>query len=135
MHRLAFFVEHFAGRAKIDVAWWIAQSQNFVFGGYRRDRDHFPGLTFEIEEAADQILHMQALHDDDDRAVLFVIEAGAERAAIELPNLAPFRLPQGIEGLDRIIDHDEIGTAAKDRPTDPRGIAVSVLACHEFMVA
>ncbi len=63
-------------------------------------------------------------------------EAGAEGVAIEFPNTVPFRLPQGIEGLDRIVDrnnNNKVGAAALDRPTNARRKAVSVLTCHKFM--
>lgn len=52
----------------------------FLFGD-RRQTDNFPTLL--IEHVADEVVLVQALHDDDDRAFLFVVEATVKCAVIE----------------------------------------------------
>ena len=63
---------------------------------------------------ADQVLGVQALHDDDDGAAALVVEAGVERVVEEIVDLLPLHPRADVLGLDRVVDDDEVGAGAED---------------------
>ncbi|MGA7384091.1 MAG: hypothetical protein WBW81_05205 [Methylocella sp.] len=53
-----------------------------IFFGDRRERNNLPGFLFE--HMADEINFVQALHDEDDAARPFVVEAAQENRIIPI---------------------------------------------------
>ncbi len=60
----------------------------------------------------DEVILVQPLHNDDDRASLLVVEPGQKRMVVPfVDGVAPgFR--QGLVGLQWVIDDDQVGAAA-----------------------
>jgi len=84
--------------------------------GDRRERDDL--LSFLLEEMAIEVVLMQALHDNDDRAPGLVVEAGIERAVVPIVagDSATFRHRVG--GFELIVDEDEISPAGGEHAPD-----------------
>ena len=74
----------------------------------------------------DQIVIVQALHDDDDGAPAFVVQTGVEGVVPELLDPAPLRRRERGLRLDRVVNDDQVRTAAEDGATDRRGVAEAV---------
>ncbi len=73
---------------------------------------------------ADEIVFVQPLHDDDDRAFGLVVQARIERSVEPLVDGGAAALGHRVDGLQRIVDDDEIGAApgqdAADRGRQPK---------------
>jgi hypothetical protein len=59
-----------------------------------------------------QVIHMDALHDDDDRAGAFVVEAGQQGVLEPFVGRIALGLRRGVVGLQRIVDNDQVAAAA-----------------------
>ena len=70
-----------------------------------------------LEKVAGEIILMEALHHDDDGAEITVVDA-AEEGGIE-PGIGAFTLDGrvGVGGVQRIVDDDEVGAAARQPET------------------
>jgi len=77
--------------------------------GDRWKAEDFPRLL--AENVADEVVLVQPLHDDDDRATAFVVEPAVE--GVEKPLVAglPQRLGERLLGFQRVIDQNEVGAA------------------------
>jgi hypothetical protein len=64
------------------------------------------------------IVHVNALHDDDDRAGAFVVEAGQQGVLEPFVGRIAFGLGIAVVGLQRIVDNDQIAAAAGQRAPD-----------------
>ena len=74
-------------------------------------RDDLP--PFLLQDMADEIVFVQPLHDDDDRALGLVVEARIERAVEPFVGGGSAALRHGVARLQRIVDDDEVGAAAR----------------------
>src|SRR5215471_14061999 len=61
---------------------------------------------------ADQIVFVQPLHDDDNGAMPLVVEPAVESVIEPFVGALPLRIRERLVRLQRIIDDDDIGTAA-----------------------
>ncbi len=75
--RLAHRRQHLTGRSMVDAR--CRYRNVFVGLGDGRKVEDFPFVRLLSDETG-QIIHMDALHDNDDRASAFVVEAGQQRA-------------------------------------------------------
>lgn len=62
-------------------------------------------------DMADEIVLVQALHDDDDHALRLVVEARVQGAVKPLIGRLALNVGNGFVGLERIVDNDQIGAA------------------------
>ncbi len=77
--------------------------------GDRRERDDFKSLL--LQNAPGQVVLVQALHDDDDRALGLVVEAGIERAVEPVVGRPTPACGHRVRGFQRIVDQDQLGLA------------------------
>ena len=70
---------------------------------------------------AGQVVHMDALHDDDDRAGAFVVEAGQQGVLEPLVGGVALGFGMGVVGLQRIVDNNQVAAAAGERAADRSG--------------
>ena len=84
-----------------------------------------PGLVFE--HMTGQIVLMQALHDQHDRAVQLVVKSAVERVVVPVVDHFALALRLGVQRLDRVVDDDRVGAApgqdAADRGCQPVSLA------------
>src|SRR6266478_5394152 len=83
----------------------------------------------------DQIILVEALHDEHDSPGLLVIEPGHQRVVVELGDPPPRRLGESVEALERVIDDDQVGTPSQYRAADARREAGSLPRRLEFEIA
>ena len=80
------------------------------------DRWHVQMIPTALsQEVASEVILMQALHDRNDGARLFVIEARDECAAIPVDHALPGRLRMDPIGVQGIVDDDQIGASSGKR--------------------
>ena len=74
-------------------------------------------------DKAGQVIHMDALHDDDDRARALVVEARQQRVLEPFIGGVALGLGIGVVGLEGIVDDDDVaastGQCAPDRCRQP----------------
>jgi hypothetical protein len=94
----------------------------FVGLGDRGKREDVP--AFSSQDVADEIVFVQPLHDDDDYALGFVVQAGIERSVEPFVGGDAAALRHRVAGFQGIVDDDEIGAAsgqhAADRGRQPK---------------
>ena len=78
--RFTLGVQYLADTADIDVARMRAEPVDFSLGLDGGDRQHLPIIL--AEDMADEVVLMQTLHDNDNGALDFIVEAGDEAAVI-----------------------------------------------------
>jgi hypothetical protein len=82
----------------------------------QRDRRHVQMMPAALlQEVAGEVIFMQALHDHNDGARLFVIEPRDQCAAILIDHSLPARLRMELVGVQGVVDDDQIGTASGKR--------------------
>ena len=64
---------------------------------------------------------MDALHDDDDRAGAFVVEAGQQGVLEPFVGGVALGFGMGVVGLQRIVDNNQVAAAAGERAADRSG--------------
>ena len=67
---------------------------------------------------AGKIIHVDALHDDDDGAGAFVVEAGQQGVLEPFVAGVAFGLGIGVVGLQGIVDNDHVAAATGQRAPD-----------------
>jgi len=125
-------VKRFAGAAKEFLsAERPLGDMPLVLLGDRRERDDVP--SFPLEDMADEVVLVQALHDDDDHAAGLVVEAGIERAVkpFVAGKAATFR--HRIGGLEWIVDQNEIGATAGEHAPDRSRHSKPALRGDQFL--
>ena len=110
-------MQHLAGGTAIDIARAVAELVDAALGGDGRQRHHFPLVLGQ--HMADEVVLVQALHDDENRAGAFVVEAGVERVVVELQTRRRWWWSRR-RSLDRIVDDDEIAPRPSSDPARPR---------------
>lgn len=90
-------------------------------------------FTF-FAEVAGQIVFMQALHDDNADALLFVIKAAVQRIVVPVIHRLSSGFRPGIIGLERVVDNDDISAAPGQRPTDGGREPEAVFGCRYFIL-
>jgi hypothetical protein len=73
-----------------------------------------------LEKVADEIVDMQALHDDHDRILGLVVEPGQERIRVPLPKIVASGLGLRLLGLEGIVDDQEVAATARSGCRRPR---------------
>ncbi len=83
---------------------------DFIRFSDRCERQYLP--VFLLDDMTHQVILMQPLHNDDDRAPLLVVEPRQERVVIPfIDRLTPgFR--KRLVRLERIVDDDQVRSAA-----------------------
>jgi hypothetical protein len=75
---------------------------------------------------ADEIILVQPVHDQDDGTLLLVVEPAVEGMVKPFVGRLPLGLRQGLLGLQRIVDDDDVGAAAgqdaADRGSEPAAL-------------
>jgi hypothetical protein len=99
--------------------------------GDRWKRDDLPPLLFQ--DMADQIILMQALHDDDNHTLGFIIEARVECPVEPFVDSQAPTLRQRVAGLQRIVDDDQIRAATGENAPDRCRQSKSTLGRNEFL--
>ena len=73
----------------------------------RRETNHLP--TFLLEHVTHEIVFMEALHDEDDTALFFVVEPAEKGVVVPVVDAAALAFGERLVGFQGIIDGDEIG--------------------------
>jgi hypothetical protein len=82
----------------------------------RRKAHHLPVLPGE--HMARQVVLVEPVHDQDDRAFRLVVETAVEGVVVPFVGARAARIRQGLLGLQRIVDHDQVGAAAGQDTAD-----------------
>ncbi len=69
-----------------------------------------------------EIARVQSLHDDHNRPVVFIVQAGRERPEKKVDRALPLDVTLGLQGIVRVIHDDEIPALARGGP--PMDVAV-----------
>ena len=104
-------MQHLAGTPEIDIIRIITQLIGTLLRLDRWNGNHLPIIPGQ--HVTDQIILMKPLHDDHDRAGPLVIEARQEGVVEGLVDPPTLLLGQGVGRLDRVVNDDEIGAAAR----------------------
>ena len=75
---------------------------------------------------------MQPVHDQDDRTLLRVVQPAVEGVVVPLVRRPPLGLRQGLLGLQRIVDDDDVGTPSGQHAADRSGEPAALLGRLEF---
>ena len=109
IERFAFRGKNLAGLAEVRFPF---PTRDFaIVVGDRRQAKDFPFVGL-FSQKAGHIVHMNALHDDDDGAGALVVEARQQRVRKPLICAGAFGFREGVIGLERIIDDDDVSTPA-----------------------
>jgi hypothetical protein len=124
--RLARRVQRLAAPPGKDL--WPAQRVDrvaLVLLGDRRKAHHLPILL--RQHVAHQIVLVQAVHDQDDRPLLLVVEAAVEGVVEPLVGGAAMGRRERLLGLQRVVDDDDVGPPPGQHPADRGGDARTLL--------
>src|SRR5207302_3289378 len=100
------------------------------FGDCRKAQD-FPVLL--SEHVADEVVLVQPLHDEDDRAVPLVVEPAVQGVDEPLVAGLPQRLGERLLRLQGIIDQDEVGTPSSQHATGGGGEPITLTGGNELL--
>jgi len=87
--------------------------------GDRRKAHDVPILL--RQHVADQIVLVQPVHDQDDGALILVLEAAVEGVVEPLVGGPPVGIGQGLLGFQRVVDDDDVGTPPSQHAADRGG--------------
>ena len=87
----------------------------FAFGN-RRQIEVRPAVL--LQQMADKIVHVQALHDHDDGVLALVVQTAKQRVRVPLLGAFARRFRIGVLRLQRIVDDDEVAAAAGEGAAD-----------------
>ena len=104
---------------------------HLVFFGDCRERHDLPWLL--ATHMADQVVFVQALHDDDDGAAPLVVEPAVEGMAEPVVGGLPLRVGERLLGFQRIIDQDDVGAASGQHPAAGGGEPIALAGGHELL--
>src|SRR5271166_1532152 len=91
----------------------------FVLLGDRREAHDLP--IFLGQHVADEIVLVQPVHDQDDGTLLLVVQSAVEGMVEPLVGSPPLGLRQGLLGLQRIVDDNDVCTPSGQHPADRGG--------------
>jgi hypothetical protein len=80
-----------------------------------------------------EIVFMEALHDEDDTALFFVVEPAEKGVVVPVVDAAALAFGERLVGFQGIIDDDEIGTATSQNPAYRSREPKSLLRGHELL--
>ncbi|MGV6876517.1 hypothetical protein ACUSIJ_28090 [Pseudochelatococcus sp. B33] len=101
--RLPLRVEQVASRVEMEEA--LADGHPHVLGGDGCEVEMGPASG--LEHMPDQIVHMEALHDEDDGVVELFIEAGKQRFVEPVIGILPEQVGPCVTRLHGVIDNDD----------------------------
>jgi hypothetical protein len=84
------------------------------------------------QHVADQIVLVQPVHDQNDRTLLLVVEPAVEGMVKPLVGRPPLDLREGLLGLQRVVDDDDVGAAPGQHAADRGGDAAALCGCLEL---
>src|SRR3954451_14461249 len=93
--------------------------------GYRRQTEVIP--PSRLQKVPGEIVDVQALHNQNDRAFAFVIKTRGEGLLIPLDDTPPREIRCGVVRLDRIVYNNELPTTPGKRTADGRSQAEAAL--------
>ena len=126
--RLSRLVQDLARRS---VVYQIRPDCHFLVDfGNRRQIEMNP--RFFLKQVADQILKMQALHDDDDHVASFVVESRIEGSIEPLVDRRARCRRHRIFRLERVVDDYHVTTASGERADHRCRISIPVLSSDEI---
>ncbi len=112
VQRLALTARKYCGPQIVSIACTLVG-----FG----DRGKIHNLPWLLSEhVADQVVLVQPLHDDDNRAAAFVVEPAVEGVEIPLVGGVAPRIGERLFRFGGVVDQNEIGTAPGQHPADPQ---------------
>jgi hypothetical protein len=103
----------------------------FVLLGNRRKGDHLPRLMFE--HVPDKVVLVQPLHDQDDAAVLLVIEPTEQAVVVPFVHRLALRIGERLIGLEGVIDNNDVAATAGQNATHGGGEAEALTGRHKFL--
>ncbi len=95
----------------------------------KREFEHLPIAL--LEQVASEILHMEALGDVEDPALLGIVETTGYGAAIPVDCALAGNLRMRIISLERVIHDDEVAAKAREGTLDRGGTALPASRCLE----
>src|SRR5450759_719527 len=75
----------------------------------------------------DKIVFMQALHDDDNSPIFLAVEAAARSVVIPFLQGPAAGFRQGVVRLKRVVDNDDVRSAAREDTTYGRRKSISAV--------
>jgi len=113
----------------MDLGW--RQPDVLVDFGDRRQIQDRP-LVGEGKDEAREVIKVDALHDDDDRTGPLVVEPRHERGPEPFVGRAAPGLRQRIFRLQRVVDHQKLGAAARECSANRGREAEATGGEHDF---
>jgi hypothetical protein len=101
-----------------------------VIIGDCREVHHLPRLL--LQYMAGEVVLVQAVHDQHDGAPELVVEAAVEGVVVPLVRRLALGLRQGLLGLQRVVDEDQVGAASGQHTADRGGDARALCRRLEF---
>ena len=98
--------------------------------GDRRKPHHLPRLL--LQYVAGEVILVQAVHDQHDGAAELVVEAAVEGVVVPFVRRLALGLRQGLLGLERVVDDDDVGTPPGQYAADRGGEAAALRGRVEF---
>jgi hypothetical protein len=108
-HRLPVRVEGFAGLTA-ETPNSVGRPERYAFRLLCDCREGQHGPVVLRQYVADEVVLMQTLHDDDDAAGAFVVEAGEQRVVVPFVDRLSTDLGERLIRLQRAVDHDDVST-------------------------
>src|SRR5208337_219477 len=108
MERLAFGREGLAELATVRAS--VSKRDNLLEFRYCRKAEDFPFVGLAQQEPG-QIVHMNALHDDHDRAGALIVKSRQQRVREPLIRMGSLCFREGVIGLKRIVDDDDVAAS------------------------
>src|ERR1700758_4016842 len=116
VERLALGRQRFARFAAIGSL--RREGDRLVAVGNRWKAENIPFVGLGQEKAG-QVVDVDALHHDHDRARALVVKAGEQRIREPLIGCQPLCFRQGVVRLQRIVDDDDVAASTGQRAADP----------------
>ena len=104
--------------------------QRLVRLGDRREAHDLPRLL--RQHMAGEVVLVQSVHDEDDRAGELVVEAAVEGVVEPVVRRLALGLRQRLLGLQRVVDDDEVGAAPGQHAADRGGEPAALRGRVEF---
>jgi hypothetical protein len=82
---------------------------------------------------ADEVVLVQPLHDDHDRAMALVVQSAVEGVVVPLVGGFALRLGERFFRLQRIIDQDDVGAASGQHPAGRGGEPVALTSGDQLL--
>src|SRR5450755_581755 len=113
-----------------DAEWCLNYVVFLLLGDCRKAND--PPLAL-LHHVSDQVILMQALHDNDDAAGALVIESAVKSVVVPLIYRRPLGVGEGLIRLQSVVYDNEVRAAASQNASDGGCQPEALLSGRKFL--